>query len=104
VPAAKKKTEAEEEAALRTKPRVKHDQVRVDNHAVRSDDDALEGHFVNVVAGPHEGVFGVFDKVNEYAADGYPKTVIVEARDAKGDLFTVNYKDLRPAAAARRGA
>lgn len=71
--------------------------VTVDNHAVRTDDDALEGHFCKVVAGDDEGVVGVFESVVDRESDGYPKHIIVRSRDASNRLFTVAYKDVRPA-------
>ena len=78
--------------------------VVVNNRTVRSDQDALEGHFCQVVAGPHDGIFGTFIQVEEREEDGYPKTILVKNRDwwKDVDLVTVNYKDVRPAVTGGR--
>lgn len=71
-------------------------QVRVDNLSRRSDADALEGHFCEIVAGEHKGLKGVFDKVLEAGPDGYPTLIEFITRDAQNDVLTVPYKDVRP--------
>lgn len=63
----------------------------------RRDEDAILGHFVNVVSGEHEGRYGVFVDV---AADG--ETAIVRSRDADNDVFSTAISDLRPAKAGLR--
>ena len=72
--------------------------VHVDNRTRRSDKDGLEGHFVVVVSGEHKGLRGVFREVASTEKDGYPKRILVRARDHAGDedLVTVNYADVRP--------
>lgn len=62
---------------------------------VRGDDEAVEGHFVDVVSGDHEGKYGVF-----LYAEG--DTAVVKARDDLSDTFTTKITDLRPALAGRR--
>lgn len=74
--------------------------VRVDNMSRRSGDDALEGGWVLVVDGPHKGVVGAFVNVDSYdESTGYPKTILLRARDHNGpvDLAVVDYADCRPA-------
>lgn len=63
----------------------------------RRDEDAILGHFVNVVSGEHEGRYGVFIDV---APDG--ETAIVRSRDADNDVFSTAISDLRPAKAGLR--
>ena len=74
--------------------------VRVDNTTRRSDDDALEGHFVKVIGGEHEGQLGAY--LHTLEADsktGYPAQILVRFRDATygHDVAAVAYKDVRPA-------
>lgn len=76
--------------------------IRVDGRNRRSDEDGLEGHFVQVVAGDHQGLFGTFEEVVEAGEDGYPETILVTPRTAPNDRVEVAYKDVRPAAQARR--
>ena len=73
--------------------------VVVNNATRRSDEDALEGGFCEVVAGEHKGIFGTFVQVVEREKDGYPKTILVRNRDFHKDvdLITVPYSDVRPA-------
>lgn len=59
--------------------------------------DAVEGHFVDVVDGPHKGRYGVLLTVGEN-----PKESTVRTRDEYTDLISVDYADLRPAKAGRR--
>lgn len=61
-------------------------------HDRRRDEDAVLGHFVNVVSGEHKGRYGVFIDVE---SDG--ETAIVRTRDAENDTFSVPISDLRPA-------
>ena len=75
--------------------------VRVDNKSRRSDDDALEGGWVDVVSGEHKGVRGAFASVTDYdPKTGYPKTILVRNRDHASDTgdVAVEYADARPAA------
>lgn len=74
--------------------------VRVDNHTARSDDDAFEGSFIQVVAGAHKGQVGTFSQVLHYDPQtGYPELVLVRFRDATydHDVAPVAYEDIRPA-------
>ncbi len=55
----------------------------------------LEGHFVDVVSGEHDGRCGTFAKVLETHKDGSPKTILIRTRDANDELLPVAYKDVR---------
>ncbi len=55
----------------------------------------LEGHFVNVVSGEHDGRCGTFAKVLETHKDGSPKTILIRTRDANDELLPVAYRDVR---------
>lgn len=77
--------------------------VRVDNLTRRSDDDALEGHFVKVVSGEYVGRVGGFERVLSSGPDGYPIRILVRTRDAENELLTVAYADVRPADPYRGG-
>ena len=73
--------------------------VRVDNKSRRSDKDGLEGHFVRVVTGEHEGSVGVFQSVESYNTDdGYPDQIIVKFTDPAYDaeLAVLPYADVVP--------
>jgi hypothetical protein len=71
--------------------------VRVDGRNRRSDDDALEGALVNVVAGPHKGRVGVFLQVATYDHEtGFPSRILVRTRDDEHELIPVAYGDVRP--------
>lgn len=72
--------------------------IRVDGRNRRTDDDALEGSFVTIVAGEHEGRLASFEQVQSYGKDGYPTEVVVRTRDADSLLLSVPYADIRPAA------
>lgn len=63
----------------------------------RGVNDPVEGHFVRVVAGPHEGRYGVLVRVGED-----PKQSVLRTRDKYTDLLSVDYNDLRPAEAGLR--
>lgn len=70
----------------------------IDNSTRRNDDDAVQGSFVDVVAGEHEGRRGSFEHVVTYNdKDGYPETVLIRSRDQRSEPLVVNYKDVRPA-------
>lgn len=62
----------------------------------RSDEDALLGHWVDVVSGEYQGKFGQFFDVAESDKDGIPKTALVRTRDAQAEVIRVAYGDLRP--------
>jgi hypothetical protein len=71
--------------------------IRVDGRNCRSDDDALEGGFVNVVAGPYKGRVGVFTQVLTYSdVTGYPTKILVRTRDDEHELIGVEYASVRP--------
>ncbi len=89
--------EADQAAAVAAEP---VPAVTVDNTTRRSDDDALEGSFVRVIAGEHAGTVGAYLSTLEHdATTGYPTLVLVRNRDHAGDvdLFAVPYTDVRPA-------
>lgn len=71
--------------------------VQVDGRNRKSDEDGLEGHFVNVVDGEHKGRLGAFVSVVEREADGYPKQILVRTRDEYNQLLSVAYKHVRHA-------
>lgn len=60
--------------------------------------DAQYGQFVTVTKGEHKGAYGVFTDVSTRDEDGYPDLVIVRRRNS-GQLISVPYADLEPAAA-----
>lgn len=70
--------------------------VIVDGRNRRTDDDALEGGFANVVSGPHAGRFGALMYVTERGEDGYPTKCVLRTRDAYNQFLAVDYADLRP--------
>jgi hypothetical protein len=55
--------------------------VFVDQYARRSDDDALENSFVQILSGDHAGQVGAVIKVEARGDDGYPTRVIVRLKD-----------------------
>lgn len=71
--------------------------VRVDNMTRRSDNDALEGMFCQVVSGPYAGRWGTFDHVVESdPRSGYPTLIMVISRDERNEMLQVAYSDARP--------
>lgn len=63
----------------------------------RSDEDALFGSWVDVVAGEYSGRFGAFvATVSHDTVTGYPDVVVIRTRDADNLLVEVNYADVRP--------
>lgn len=70
--------------------------VHVDQRTRRSDDDALEGHFVDIIDGDDKGRRGTFDRVTEYGTDGYPKRILVITRDERNEPLDVPYEYARP--------
>jgi hypothetical protein len=63
----------------------------------RGINDAVEGHFVKVVSGPHEGRYGTLIRVGVNPAES-----VLRTRDKRTDLLSVDYADLRPAEAGLR--
>lgn len=72
------------------------DKVLVDNFTRRSGDDALFGHFVDVIAGDHAGRRGHYFEDVSHGTDGYPLRVLVRSRDEHNEMLEVDYKDVRP--------
>jgi hypothetical protein len=68
----------------------------------RTDDDVLTGTFCRVIAGEHQGRYGVFTNTATITLDGWPATVTVRTRDDRDENITVNYADIRPAQAGGR--
>jgi hypothetical protein len=58
--------------------------------------------FCKVVAGPHQGRYGVFQSTANIGADGWPDQVVVRTRDAEDENIVVAYSDIRPDVAGRR--
>lgn len=63
----------------------------------RDDNDVLSGNFCRVVAGEHQGRYGVFVTTNTLCLDGWPATVTIKTRDDRDELIVVSYGDIRPA-------
>ena len=97
---AEKKAEPEKKAEKPEKPEPEESAappVRVDNRTRRSDEDAIEGAFVDVVAGEYKGRRGAFASVLESdPKTGYPTLILVRTRDADNLLIPVKYADVRP--------
>lgn len=71
--------------------------VRVDGTNRRSDDDALEGSKVKIVAGDYKDRKGVFLKVEQHdPKSGYPAQVIVRTSDDEHQYLSVPYESIRP--------
>lgn len=70
--------------------------VTVSNFNRRSGDDAILGHFVDVVGGEHQGRRGHYFADVSHGTDGYPERVHVQSRDADNLTLEVNYADIRP--------
>jgi len=72
-------------------------------HRGRNDDDVLTGGWCTVVAGDHQGRYGVYtDTATVFTADGWPATVTVRTRDDRNEDIVVDYADIRPAQAGGR--
>jgi hypothetical protein len=63
----------------------------------RDDRDVLSGNFCRVIAGEHEGRYGVLTGTATVFLDGWPATVTVRTRDDRDEYITVDYVDIRPA-------
>lgn len=71
--------------------------VRVDGRNRRSDNDALEGGFCQVVDGRFKGRKGVFVSVTKHDPNtGYPTQVVVRTRDNEYQHLSVPYSSIRP--------
>lgn len=73
--------------------------VRVDGRNRRSADDALEGHWVKVVGGDHDGQKAAFVSAVEYDMyTGYPTKALVRFKDTTytKEYDVVDYESLRP--------
>lgn len=62
---------------------------------VRGDDEAVLGHFVDVVSGEYKGRYGVFEELTGDVA-------VVRTRDNDSLRFSCKVSDLVPAEAGRR--
>lgn len=82
---------------LKTKAAVPFDDV----HTQR-DDQAVPGHFADVVDGKHKGRYGVVVEVASRDANGVVDEVVLRTRDDDSGRIVVRYKDLRPARAGKR--
>ena len=73
--------------------------VVMNNYTTRSDDDAIEGGWVDIVSGDYAGRFGSFRQALEHdPKTGYPTLIAVRTRDAENELLAVDYGDVRPSA------
>lgn len=70
--------------------------VVVNNFTRRSGDDALFGHFVDIVAGEHKGRRGHYFADVSHGHDGYPSRVLVRSRDEHNEILEAAYADVRP--------
>lgn len=70
--------------------------VTVTNRTRRSGADALFGHFVDIVAGEHEGRRGHYFADVSHGSDGYPDRVLVRSRDERNEILEADYADVRP--------
>lgn len=68
----------------------------LDDTNTQEDGQAVVGHFVKVIAGDHEGRYGVL--IGDAAGD----TVIVRTRDDDSARIVVKYTDLAPALSGER--
>jgi hypothetical protein len=69
----------------------------------RDDNDVLTGGWCTVIAGEHQGRYGVYTATaTVLLADGWPATVTVRTRDARDEDIIVNYADIRPSQAGGR--
>lgn len=81
-------------AALVPRPTGPHGK-EVDQFTRRTDQDALLGSWVDVVDGEHRGKFGHYRQTLEWNKDEFPKTALVQTRDANAELIEVPYESLR---------
>jgi hypothetical protein len=77
--------------------------VLIDQMSRRSAKDPMYGHFLRVVSGPHEGVYGVYVGNAHVDEDtGYPTTIQVRTRDDDHALILVDVDDAELAVAGGR--
>lgn len=67
----------------------------VDRLGRRSGDDALEGQFVRLVSGEHQGRVGAYVETTERDKDGFPSQILVRSRDEHNELLNVAYSDAK---------
>jgi hypothetical protein len=69
----------------------------------RNDSDVMQGRFARVVAGEHEGRYGVVKYLGgEPDGDGFPTVAILTTRDDMAEDLEVAYSELAPANAGGR--
>lgn len=73
-----------------------------DERRVLSDDEVTEGSFCKVVAGPHQGRYGVLHAVEMEDVNGQPLVATVRTRDDNDEYLSVRYEHIRPDAAGKR--
>lgn len=92
-PVSGRKHKRTREASVPRKTKEPAAPVHVTNTTRRSDQDALEGHLVEVVSGEHKGKRGAFVRVEEHdEKTGFPHRILVKSR--LHGLFGVLYKDV----------
>jgi hypothetical protein len=75
----------------------------IDQFSQRDDSDPIQGHFVDVIAGEHEGRYGTFEEVATADPEtGVPSTIVVRTRDDQHERLVVEYEDAVPARAGGR--
>lgn len=57
--------------------------------------DPLEGSFVEIKSGEHEGRVGAFLRTVERDVKGFPKRILVRSRDEHNELLDVAYDDAK---------
>lgn len=68
--------------------------IHVDGRNRRNADDGLEGGFVKIINGEHEGRVGAYVQTLEHAADGWPEKILVRSRDEHNEPLVVAYSDV----------
>lgn len=103
---APKSDEPEEEAELEQGPPAPAERatgVAPNGEVFRGDaEHPATNTFCKVVAGPHQGRYGVLQSTANIGADGWPDQVVVRTRDAEDENIVVAYSDIRPDVAGRR--
>jgi hypothetical protein len=66
------------------------------------DEGAKVGFFAKVIAGPHDGRYGVVQSIGDVHPDGSPRTAVLTTRDDDNASLVVAYEHLRPDSAGKR--
>lgn len=90
----KNRKEAEKHDVAGERRDRRYDPIHMDQFAARHGADLLQGHFVTITKGEHEGVKGVFESVVEADENGYPKVILVVPRHSARSRITVDAADV----------